>query len=120
MIALHAPVELRRRLVAAPRLKEPPHRLVVAALRALDLGGGESAELAFLVPDHLDRGHAREFLLCRLGDAPAGLVAVSAVVAQVGDRDFLAALDLLQLQPGAALWTELQPDPPPRAFWTLT
>ena len=54
MVALDASVELGRRLVSAPGLKEPPERFVVAALRAIDLGCGERVQLRFLVSDDLD------------------------------------------------------------------
>lgn len=120
MVALHAAVELRRRLVPAPGLQEPPLRFVVAALWAFDLGNRQRAELVLLVPDHYYRRRSGKFLLGRLCDAPDGLVAVSAVVTVVCYL-FFAALDLLEFEPGAALWAELnQPDPPPRTFCTLT
>lgn len=119
MVALQAAIELRGRLVAAPGLQEPPLGLVVAALWAINLGSRKGAELVLLVPDDLDRGGDSQLLFGRLGDGGRGLVGETAVVADVEHDPGFAVLVLLQPKPGAALGTELQPDPPPRAFWTL-
>jgi hypothetical protein len=92
--ALDAPVELGRRLVPAPRLQEPPERLVVPALRAFDFGGWQGVELRFLVPDDLDLVRGRELLFGLLSHSRWGLVGVPAVVAKVGYRNLPGALDL--------------------------
>ena len=39
VVALHAPIELGRRLVSTPGLQEPPERFTMAALRAIDPRG---------------------------------------------------------------------------------
>src|SRR3989442_6918691 len=119
MIALQTSVELSRRLVAAPRLKKPPHRFVVPASGAVNLGDWECGKFALLIADDLYRRYARKLLLSRLHHGLSGLVRETTVVAQVGDRDPPLPLDLLEFESGAALWTELQSDSPPRALVML-
>ena len=86
MVALQAPVELSGGLVSAPGLQEPPVRLVVVALWALDFSYRERGEFGLLLPDHLYR-RDRELLLGHLHDRLPGLVRVSAVVTKVCDCD---------------------------------
>ena len=82
MVALGAPIELRRRLVSTPSLQEPPEGLVVSALRAFDLRCREGAKLCFLVSYDLDLRSIGELFLCRLLDRLGGrLACVPAVVA---------------------------------------
>src|SRR5712692_2963989 len=118
MAALHTSVELGRGFVPAPGLQEPPEGLVVAALRAFDLCGGQGVELGLLVPHDLDLGSVGEFLLGYLHHCVPLLLGVAAVVADQGHRDLAATFHLLQLKPGAALRTEFQLEAPPRAFLT--
>jgi hypothetical protein len=119
VVALQAPVELSGWLVSTPSLKEPPTRLVMATLGALYLGGREGVELVLGIPHDLDWRSSRKFLLRSLGHSPSGLVAVAAIVADVGYTDFTRTLNLLQLESRSALGAELQPDPPPSSFSTL-
>jgi len=85
VIALHAPVELSGRLVAAPSLQEPPHRLVVAALWTFDFRGREGRELPFLLANYLDWWRLDQLLFGRLQDCLAGLVRVTTIVAEICD-----------------------------------
>ena len=95
MTALQTPVELRRRLISAPGLEEPPCCFVMTALGTFNLGCGEGVEFVLLVADDLYRRGRRQFLLSGLGDGLPCLVGVTAVVAEVCDGDFLTVLQLL-------------------------
>ena len=119
MAAFDASVELSGGFVPAPRLQEPPEGLVVPALRAFDLGRRKRVELRLLVPHDLDLGGVGQLLFGGLPHSLGGrLAGVATVVTDI--RDVFGSLDLFQLEPGAALRTELQSqeDPPPRAFLT--
>ena len=108
MVAFRAPVELGGGLVPTPGLQEPPESLVVSALRAFDFRCWEGAELRFLVSYDLYLGSIGELLLCRLSDGLSRrLAGISTVVADECDRDFLCALDLLELKACATLRAEL-------------
>jgi hypothetical protein len=96
VVALAAPVELRRRFVTTASLQEPPECFVMAALWALDFRCGEGIELSLLVPDNLDLGRVRKFLLRRLLDCLGRrLATVAAVFADVCDCNISRPFDLL-------------------------
>ena len=96
MVTLDTSVELRRRFITTPCLKEPPHGLIMTTLRAFNLRGRQCVELVLLVAHDLDGGHRNQFLFCRLSDGLARFVAVAAVIAKIGDGYVVFSLDLLQ------------------------
>ena len=120
MVALHTPVELRRWFVSTSGLQEPPTRFIMAALRAFYLGRRKGVELVLRVPHDLDWRSDCQLLFRWLGHSLSSLVAVAAVITYIRDHDFTGALNLLQFEPRTAFRTELQPDPPPSSFSTLS
>jgi hypothetical protein len=97
VVALQASVELGGWLITASRLQEPPHRFVVATLRAVNLCGRQSVKLVFLLTDYFDRSSLSQLIFRNLRDALAGPVAITAIVTKIGNRDSALRLDLLQL-----------------------
>ena len=82
MVTFQTSIELSRRLVAAPRLKEPPVRLVVATLWALYLGSWKRRELALFLSYDLDGRPFVVLFFARLFDRVTRLVGITAVVAE--------------------------------------